>query len=256
MAPVTSEAIDQVVPQMGQMIGLGITIAVTTAALIAAFLFCWRNKLWWPLLVIISGGMTFLLEPMYDHFYGLWFFEQGQWTAVTTFGIHVPIWLPIIYVAYYGCGTLWYWSRLNRGANMRVLMTYFAAEVVLAGLAEQFYINVVGLYNYQDMQPFTVLNYPIFVAIINGVPPTLAGIMLFKLEPVLKGWEKLALLFLVPVAFAANTFGGGWLYLAARHAENPSPVLIHITAIIATCCSIGVIWAAGRMAGIGRPATT
>jgi hypothetical protein len=255
MAPVTSPALDQLVPHTGQLIGLLITCGVTAAALVATAVFCVRRRLWWPWLVVVSGTMTFLLEPLYDHLYGLWFFEQGQWTAVTTYGIHVPIWLPIIYVAYYGCGTIWYWTRLERGASMRVIMMYFAIEVFLAGLAELFYINGVGLYSYQSRQPFMIFNYPIFVAIVNGVPPTLAGIILYRLVPRLKGWEYIALLGVVPFAFAANSFGSGWLYLAARHLADPPTWLLYVTATIAVLGSISAIWIAGRLAGVGESAT-
>ena len=254
MAPVTSPAIDHLVPASGQLTGLIITCLVTVAALAAVLVFCFRRKLWWPLLIVVSGTMTFLLEPLYDHLFGLWFYEQGQWNAVTTYGIHVPIWLPIIYVAYYGCGTIWYWTRLERGASMRLIMLYFAIEVFLAGLAEMFYINAVGLYGYQSRQSFVVWNYPIFVAVVNGVPPTLAGIILYRLLPVIKGWEKIALLFVVPVAFAANSFGSGWLYLAARHTAEPSELLLHATAALAAVLSVGVIWFAGKMAGVGQGA--
>jgi hypothetical protein len=252
MAPVTSNALDQIVPHTGQLIGLSITVVIAVAAVVAVLTFCFRQKIWWPLLIVVSGAATFLQEPLYDHLYGLWFFEQGQIHAVTTYGIHVPLWLPIIYIAYYGCGTLWYWSRLERGANMKVIMTFFAIEVCLAGLAEQFYINGVGLYNYQDRQPFMIFNYPIFVAIVNGVPPTLAAIILFRLKPLLQGWQNILLLGVVPVAFAANTYGGGWLYLAARHSADPSPLLLHVTAAIAALASISTIWAAGKLAGVGQ----
>ena len=52
------------------------------------------------MIVVIGGLVTCLQEPQYDHLYGLWFKEQGQVNAFTTHGIHVPLWLPIIYIAY------------------------------------------------------------------------------------------------------------------------------------------------------------
>lgn len=172
---------------------------------------------------------------------------------MTTYGIHVPIWLPIIYVAYYGCGTIWYWHQIENGASMRKIMLFFSLEVIFAGLAEQFYINVVGLYNYQDNQPFYILNYPIFVAIVNGVPPTLAAIIVYRLVPLLKGAQKLLLLGVVPVAFAANSFGSGWLYLSARHSAVPlSPLIMHLAALTAAAGSISMIWVAAKLAGLGN----
>jgi len=229
---------------------------ITVAALIPTLAFCARRRTWWPLLVVVSGTVTFLLEPLYDHLYGLWFFVEGQWNAVVTYGIHVPVWLPIVYVAYYGCLTIFYWYRLERGATMRDLGLYFTISVILAAAFELFYINGVHLYAYQDRQPFMVFNYPLFVAVVNGVPPMLSAIVLFRLVPVLEGWSKLALLGVVPVSFAANSFGSGFLYLAARHSSNdPSMLLLSVTALLAAAGSIGVIWAAGKLAGVGNTST-
>jgi hypothetical protein len=140
---------------------------------------------------------------------------------------------------------------------MRVVFLYFTISVLIAGACEIFYINLVGLYNYQDSQPFVVWNYPIFVAIINGVPPFLAAIILYRLVPLLKGWEQLVLLGVVPFAFASNTFASGFLYLAARHSsEHPSPVLLHLTALSAVVGTYAVIWIAAKLAGFGRVRTT
>jgi hypothetical protein len=114
-----------------------------------------------------------------------------------------------------------------------------------------FYINAVGLYNYQDHQPFYIFHYPIFVAIVNGVPPMLAGIILYKLVPVVRGWSYALLFFAIPFAFAGNAFGNGWLYLAYRQSgPHPSMVWLTLLAALATALSVAVIYAAALMAGV------
>jgi hypothetical protein len=253
MIPVKSLSVDHLVPQTNQFIATGLTTLIAAVSVLAVLVFCVRRRIAWPLLIVVSGTATFLLEPLYDHLYGLWFFAEGQRSAVVTYGIHVPIWLPIIYVAYYGCTTIWYWSRFERGISMRAVFLYFTISVLLAGACEIFYINLVGLYNYQDSQPFVLWNYPIFVAIINGVPPFLAAIILYRLVPLLKGWERIVLLGVVPFAFASNTFGSGFLYLAARHSsEHPSALLLHVAAVSAVLGTYAVIWIAAKLAGVGR----
>lgn len=163
----------------------------------------------------------------------------------------MPLWLPVIYIAFYGANTVCYWHRLGHGATMNSMMALIAIEVLLAGLAEQFYINVVGLYDYQTNQPFYILNYPIFVAIINGVPPALGAIFIFKLKPHRKGIQNLLLLFPVPSAFAANSFGSGYLYLSARHLEGGvSQPILHLAALSAALGSIVTMWAALKLAGV------
>lgn len=251
MAPVQSFAVDHLVPQPNEAIALAVTVAIALVSVGLVVRYCVRNAVSWPMIVVVGGLITCLQEPLYDHLYGLWFFEEGQRNAFKTYGIHVPLWLPVIYIAYYGANTVWYWSRLESGWTMKAMMTMFAVEVLLAGMAEQFYINIVGLYNYQANQPFYILNYPIFVAIVNGVPPTLGAIIIYKLKPHLSSWKNLLLLFPVPWAFAANSFGSGYLYLSARHLEpTPSMAVLYFAALTAAAGSIITILAALKVAGV------
>lgn len=255
MAPVDSIGIDAPVDPTAQLIGTVITAVIAVSMLGATLTLCRRERIWWPVLALVSGSMTCFLEPLYDHLYGLWFLTEGQWNAFVAYGIHIPVWLPMIYVAYYGSCTVIFWYRLHKGATMRDIAVHFTISVLLACAAEQFYINVVHLYNYQDHQPFYLLNYPFFVAIVNGVPPMLSGIIYYRLVPILTGWSKVILLFVVPFSFAANSFGSGWLYLPYRHGgENPSMVVLTLLALLTAVLSITVIWTAARLAGIGGQA--
>lgn len=252
MIPVQSIAIDATVPEPNQLIAEIATTIVAVSAVIAVIRYCRRRKVWWPLWIVASGTLVFLHEPLYDHLMGLWFFENGQRNALTTYGIHVPVWLPIIYIAYYGCTPIWYWNKFQQGLSMSKVLGFFSISAILAGLAEIFYINIVGLYNYQDHQPFMLWNYPVFMAIVNGVPPFLAAIILHRLVPLLKGWENIMLLGVLPFSFAANTFGTGIFYLAARHlSETPPMWVLSLFALQFAVATYATIWVAARLAGIG-----
>jgi hypothetical protein len=253
MAPVRSQGADAVVGHTDQLLATVITSAIAVAAVLATIALCRRQRISWPLLVLVSGGATFLLEPLFDHLYGLWFYTRGQWNAVVTYGIHVPIWLPIVYVPYYGAWTVFLVRRFERGAAMGDIAKLFAASVFLATLAEQLYIQAFGLYGYQGRQPFYVSHYPIFVAVVNGVPPFLAAIVYERLVPLLRSWAKLALVGVVPVCFCADSFGSGFLYLAARHSEHPSMVALSILALITVAVAVGMVFAAAKLACLDRP---
>jgi hypothetical protein len=252
MAPVESHGIDHAVGDTEQLLATVLTSVIAAVSIIAVLALCRRQRIYWPLLVLVSGTATFLLEPLFDLLYGLWFFSEGQWTAVETYGIHVPIWLPIIYVFFYGAWTVWLVLRFQRGASLREVAVLFLASGVIAGLLETLYIQVFDLYVYQDSQPLSISGYPVWVALVNGVPPFLAAIVYVRLVPVLRGWENLALLFVVPTCFAAE-FGEGWLYLAARHgSEDPSMFLLSVLALLTTALCFGLILCAARLAGIDR----
>ena len=252
MAPVQSNALDHAVGHTDQLVATIITSAIVVAGVIWTLLLCRREGIWWPLLVLISGCATFLCEPLFDHLYGLWFFSDGQWNAVTTYGIHVPIWLPIVYIFYYGVWTVWLVFRFQRGASLATVAILFIASGVLAGFFETLYIQVFGLYEYQDSQPLAIADYPVWVAFVNGIPPFLAAIVYLRLVPVLRGWENLALLFVVPICFAAE-FGTGWLYLAVRHgSEDPSMLLLSILGPLTAFLCLGMVVLAARLAGVDR----
>jgi hypothetical protein len=241
------------VDDTSQLLATILTSAITLAAVVAVVAFCRRQRVTWPLLVLVSGGATFLLEPLFDHLYGLWFWTENQWTVITTYGISIPVWLPIVYVTYYGAWTVWLRQRFERGATMREVATLFLASVAIATAFEQLYIQVFELYVYRTNQPIHVADYPEWVAFVNGVPPFLAALVYVRLVPALRGWAQLALLGVVPVCFAADSFGSGWLYLAARHSgEHPSMAILTVLALLTVVLCFGLVMTAARLALSGR----
>ncbi len=249
MQPVDSPGVDgQVAGDTAQLIAVFITSAVAIAAVAAVVIWARRRQIWWPYLVMITGGLTCFMEPMFDHLFGLWFFHEGQWTAFETYGISVPVWLPIVYVAYYGCWTIFLINRWSKGATPQDVVKLYLGSVALAALAEIFYINMVGLYDYQDSQPFLVAGYPPWIAFVNGVPPFLASLVFFKLLPLLRGWEHVAIFAVTPMCFAVDSFGGASLYLAARHAtEDPNMWLLRVLAIVTVFGSYELIKLSARL---------
>jgi hypothetical protein len=256
MQPVHSDGVDgQIAGDTAQLIAVLITSAVAIAAVLAVVIWARRNRLWWPYLVVVTGGLTCFMEPMFDHYFGLWFFEENQWNAFVTYGIHVPVWLPIVYVAYYGCWTTWLINRWQRGATPQDVVKLYLVSVGLAALAEVFYINMVGLYNYQDHQPFLVGGYPPWVAFVNGVPPFVASLVFFRLLPHLRGWEHMAIFVVTPICFAMDSFGGSFLYLAARHgSEDPSMWLLRGLALVTAFGSYELIRLSARLTLGNAPA--
>jgi hypothetical protein len=59
----------------------------------------------------------------------------------------------------------------------------------------------------------------------------IAGIAIHALVPHLHGRARLALATIPPLAFGVDAIGSGVLYLALRHSENPSTVLLHLGAL-------------------------
>jgi hypothetical protein len=143
MAPVITDGIDCPVWATGQWIATLLTFGL--AALVLAWVAapCRREHIVWPALALISGTLTCLMEPMFDHLYGLWFCEKGQWNLYTTFGSHQPIWVPAAYLTFHGGATVLISRVLARRPTMRTVWTVYAFIFVMA-LAMAFAAGLFG----------------------------------------------------------------------------------------------------------------
>lgn len=232
MGFLATAGIDGPVSATGQWIATVLTFTLALVALVSVARIWHRERVAWPIVVLISGTTTCLMEPLFDHLYGLWFREQGQWHLYTTFGSHQPVWVPAAYVAFYGGATVFIARALARRPAMRTVWAMYAAIVVMAIAAEMTYVSVLHVYEYRDAQPFVVLGYPIFLGFTNAMSALVSGIIVYRLAPMLRGAAVLYLVPLIPMAFAAGLFGSGILYLSVRHSvDHPPMVWTYVTAL-------------------------
>jgi hypothetical protein len=231
MAPVPSPAADSAVDPTGQLVATYGTYALALVALVAVVRLCLRERVVWPALVLAGGTLTCLLEPLFDHLYGLWFPTVGQWTLFVTYGVHEPVWLPAAYLVVYGALPVAVVRLLRRDPGRRTVWRVYAALVVVAVVAEIGYIRVLGVYGYQDRQPFVVLGYPLFLGFVNSMSALIGGLVLVRLVPLLRGAGLAALLTVPPMAFAVDAIGSGFLYLAVRNSADPPRWALDLTAL-------------------------
>lgn len=231
MAPVSSPGADSAVDPTRQAIATFVTFGAAVVALVIVGRFCRRRRVVWPLVVLVGGTATCLLEPLFDHLYGLWFPTRGQWHLFTTYGVHEPVWLPAAYLVVYGALAVWVVCSLERSPTTSTVWRLYGALVAVAIVAEIGYIKWLGVYNYQGPQPFKVLGYPLFLGFVNSMSALISGLVLYRLVPRLRGGEQLALVMIPPLAFGVDAVGTGFVYLALRHSENPPDVLLGMAAV-------------------------
>jgi hypothetical protein len=233
VAPVETYGIDQPVNEVGQLISTVLTGGLAVAALVYCVVIWRREGTVWQFFLLVSGGITCLMEPLYDHLYGLWFFEEGQWHLYTTFGSNQPVWVPAAYLAFYGGASVFVARWMMRRPTMRNVWIMYGAIAVMSLTAEIIYVTFLKVYAYQDSQPFVVGGYPTFLAFTNAMSALIGGLIAFGLVPVLRRpIDQAALITVVPSAFAMGLFGIGILYLSVRHGmENPPMWLVHLAAL-------------------------
>ncbi len=248
MAPVDTLGVDQPVGAAGQFVATGLTFALAAAAVLYVVTLWRREGITWPFFLLISGGLTCLMEPLYDHLYGLWFYEENQWNLYETFGSSQPVWVPAAYLAFYGGASVFVARTLARRPDMRTVWSMYGAVALMSLAAEITYVSVLDVYSYQDSQPFEVLGYPVFLACTNAMSALVSGILAFRLAPLLpRARDQVALIALVPSAFALGLFGTGILYLSVRHGfDDPPMLLVHLAALTV----VGGIASTVRLLGI------
>ena len=163
MTRMIADGVDAPIWPTGQLVATLSTVALAAIALVWVVLLCRRERIHWPALVLIGGTLTCLMEPLFDHLYGLWFREQGQWNLYTTFGSHQPVWVPAAYMAFYGGATVVIARVVTNKPAMRTVSAMYVSVAAMAIVAEVIYISVLRVYGYQDGQPFLILGYPIFL---------------------------------------------------------------------------------------------
>ena len=248
MAPADTRGVDQRVGELGQVVATGLTFALAVVAIGYVVTLWRRERITWPFFLLVSGGLTCLMEPLYDHLYGLWFYEENQWNLYETFGSAQPVWVPAAYVAFYGGASVFVARTVARRPHMRTVWSMYGAVAVMALIAEIAYVRVLEVYSYQDSQPYELLGYPAFLAFTNAMSALVSGIIAFRLVPLLpRARDQVALIALVPGAFAFGLFGTGILYLSVRHGfEDPPMVLVHLAALTV----VGGIASTVRLLGI------
>ncbi|MCK9248556.1 MAG: hypothetical protein M0P31_06205 [Solirubrobacteraceae bacterium] len=254
MAPVETLGVDSPVSETGQLISTVLTFGLAAAAIVWVILLWRRERIVWPFFVLVGGTLTCLMEPAFDHLYGLWFNEAGQWHLYETFGSAQPIWVPPAYTAFYGGATILVVRTLARFPSMTTVWKMWGGLVVMALAAEISYVSILDVYEYQDSQPFVVAGYPVFLATTNAMSGIVGGIVIYRLVPYLRGIQRLALLTIVPMAFAADLFGTGIVYLSVRHGfEDPNMVLVHLAALTVSGGILATIVLMGRILVAGQP---
>jgi hypothetical protein len=232
----------------GQWVATVLTFGLAAAALTWVAIISRRERIAWPWFVLISGTLTCLMEPLFDHLYGLRFLAKGQWHLYTTFGCPQPIWVPAAYLAFYGGATVFIARRLIRRPAKRTVWSMYGAIVVMSIAAEMTYVSVLGVYLYQDNQPFVVLGYPIFLGFTNATSTVVSGILVFRLRALLSTAAQAYLIPIVPMAFAAGLFGCGILYLSVRHSvDRPPMLLVHLAALTVVAGIASTVALLGRL---------
>src|SRR5215210_1558616 len=214
---------DSTVDATGQVIATVGTYLIAAVALGLVIRLAVRRRAVWPIVLIVGGTMTCLMEPLFDHLYGLWFPTQGQWHLFTVYGVSEPVWLPAAYLIIYGALAVLTVVWLQKDPSVRTVWRMYGLLVAVAMVGEIVYIQVLGF--------------------LNAMSAVMTGIVVWRLLPLLRSpGSQLGLFMLPPMAFALDAVGSGIFYLSVRHSPDPSSFWLHVTAITVALGGAGTVY--------------
>jgi hypothetical protein len=210
--------------------------------------FAKRN--WLPLIVIVSGFLCSLSEPMLD-LLGHLRWANNLPTAFTNFGIDVPWLIPPCYAAFLGLESYFCYYMLRRGITVNQCVMVWAVGGVTDAIMETVGLNL-HIYEYYGLQPYTLFRFPYWWGFINGASFFTIGFMLWFLVPRLQGARKLWLLAVSPAGMMMTYFTTGWVHILAQNAELPVWTRWVATTVTMALC-VGLVRFLGSFAAVAEP---
>lgn len=237
-------------------LGAEIAFFLVAGALVVVFALPWairaavRSRNYIPLIVMVSGLICSLLEPMLD-LLGHLHWANNLMPAFTNFGITVPLLIPPCYVAFLGLEAYFCYFVIRNGAHASHFVMLLGMGIVTDALMETIGINL-GTYVYYGVQPFSFLNFPYWWGFINGGSFVTIGAILAFAVPRLQGAQQLWLLLVAPFGMMIAYFGVGWPHILLHNAAVPTAVR-WMGAAIMMAMMVGWMFVLHRL--VGRPNT-
>lgn len=206
----------------------------TFGQIVPILFFCWlahrysrQYGTYLPWMFLIGGLLMCVNEGLVDHNGRVWFHTEGQWTAFIDYGVHLPVWLVLAYIWFFGGRAMVIWHLIENGAAKDPRWIYrhwgvvIAIDIVLENIA-----LYLGLFLYYGEQPFQIGKFPLWWAAINATTPIVLAVVITVLRPYLTGWRVAWVILLAPCVAAAVNAGLGWItWSAINQTQLPAAVV-------------------------------
>jgi hypothetical protein len=225
----------------GQTVLTAATAVVALGFALFALRMCRRHRSWAPALLMASGVLCLVLEPVYDDQFHIWFYDRAEmWGTYSAYGMTQPVWVPITYAWCYGGLALLVWRRVVDGCTRVQLLRMTGMLWAIFTVFELVGINL-GVYTYFGEHPFRVLDLPIWVEIPNTVLTVVAAVAFARLEPALHGAGRAALLAVVPAAFAMVSFGAAFPTLVVISEVGRPAVVVYGATVLSLALAVAML---------------
>lgn len=230
-----------------QHTGITILSVLDLAILCYAACVARRDRVLYPYLVFVAGGLAAWSEPLIDILCVSTFPEINQITAFELYGRKIPVRLILGYIFYYTPIIVWLARRLQAGIGRATWWRFFAFTTVYA-YAFEFLMTHAHLYTYwSDFQPPKLLGVPLHLCLLNsGVIVTTAALIHVLTQRILTGVRELLLLPIIPMYILAAWIAPAIPAMSAMHSTT-NHALIAFGAVCSVLFSLLLCWVWGEV---------
>jgi hypothetical protein len=231
--------VDMQMPVMANNAYIVITYAIFLIVLILFIKEARKNRSPIPLLALLGGAVSFVLEPFFDIVALVWYPQYGQTPIFRAFNYSIPFWMLPAYALYMGAQGYWVSILFKKGLTSKALYVLFFAFWVTNAIVEMPGLAL-GIYTYYGDQPFRLFGFPLWMAMTNSVVPILIGVSLYSLERYFQGYRTLLVIPMIAMTIAAAEAALGfpvWLTLNS----NAGLLATHIAALITLALSLATL---------------
>lgn len=223
-----------------EWIFLSVLSVLAAVGIAVAIMLARKMRSWTPIMCMIGGYLTLYQEPMIDQHLQVWWIRGSLPDVFHAFGRFIPVFLIPALLVYYGVGVMLRWYFLRRFGSRFPIWHIFAIEILLALAIEPAGINL-GLWTYYGFQGLRIFHYPLWWPIVGGTCGVVAGTVIYRVEPYLRGWRIICVPVVLALCVMATYWGVGWPMFNFLN-KQASHGLIYLGTAITTAQALFVVW--------------
>jgi hypothetical protein len=223
--PVALQHADAVMPALTQMILIGMIGTLVLFTFIDALRRIFREQDHRLMVMLGCGAAASLFEGFACHLIRCWHSPQGMVVVYERFGIHVPLWLALLYVLFFGAMPYYFLKSFSRKPTMGFFWRTYATIAISESIGEMVTIHL-GTHRYWGPQPLPVFGFPLYLGSLNvgcAMATTLIAAQWFD---AVRGARRYALIVLTPPVIAGVYSGLTFPTIGFIHAQEPVAMLL------------------------------
>jgi hypothetical protein len=238
---VAADPVDLVMPAFGQDLFLALTGVAFAVCLVKALMLLKAKRDDTFLILLLAGMACIALEAFATTLIKCTHPPIGSYAVYSAFGKVIPLHLMLAYGAFFGGSSYLLLARMRQNPSPSL---FWKAYVIIALLNVAIEITAVrlGVWVYNDTQPFVVADYPLYTSFLNAtLAVSFAAVSFFWLSNV-RGARRWLLVILAPLAAIGIYTAEALPIAAALFGSTTVPqAILGGLATIAVCLFIAVL---------------